>query len=345
MYRIFGALFFLMFLLPDFSFYSILSSLPNDFFYPPPGPMMIFDAFPPTWFLQSIHVLLVISWIGVLVGFKTKASSILAGCCMVVLQGFLFSFGKINHEMLLTITPVIMGFSNWGGRFSIDAALDKKQNKPEGWPLVLLALFIGFMMFTAGFPKILGGWLDPSTQATRGHLLNQFFGRERQELLAEFAVSFNSAFFWELLDWVTIFFEIGFLAAVWKTGWTRIFVCFAVFFHFSTMMTLNIPFLPNFLAYAAFLKWDQIYQSVHESMHSLFRIENPRRTVLIYGTGLAVLMGVIKWISINEVIISSTEPSFQDLFILSAAVIIILTMAIRKIKIRITQQHRIPETV
>lgn len=334
LYRIFAALFFLVFLFPDVAFYSTLDSFPDAFFTPPPGPMVLFDGFPPETFLRFIHGLLMVSWVGVLVGYKTKWSSILAGLSMVILQGFMFSLGKINHEILLAATPIIMAFSNWGAAFSVDSTYGEEKESVEGWPLVLLALLLGFMMFTAGFPKILGGWLDPSTQATRGHLFNQFFVRERQDLFAEFAVQFDVAFVWEVLDWATIFFEVGFLVATWKAGWTRLFICFAAIFHFSTMMTLNIPFLVNFLVYAAFIKWDSVFQYLKVIPAFL----SNKKNVLIddrWVWGIAIIIGslflILRIFSNAGYLMTPVEPSLHDVVLISTAVIFVIGLGIKNL--------------
>jgi hypothetical protein len=42
LYRIFASLMILFFLMPRYSEYAYLASLPNDFFAPPSGPMMFF---------------------------------------------------------------------------------------------------------------------------------------------------------------------------------------------------------------------------------------------------------------------------------------------------------------
>lgn len=154
-----------------------------------------------------------------------------------------------------------MAFGGWGAAYSVDAYREKEKvyaKDVESWPLTLLALFIGFMMFTAGFAKLLGGWLNPDTQATMGHLFNQYFGKGRQDLLAGYILNIESTVFWEVLDYVTIIFEMGFLAAIFHPRTTKLFVSFAVMFHFSIMMMMNIPFLHNFPAYAAFLNWTTI---------------------------------------------------------------------------------------
>lgn len=332
LYRIFASLLFLFFLLPDFGFYSTLASYPDDFFTPPPGPMMLFDSFPPAWFLQMIHLLLIFCWVCVLVGIKTKLASLMAGVFMLIIQGYIFSLGKVNHEILLSVTPIVMAFTNWGAAFSYDSFKGSTPKKTEGWPLVLLALFIGFMMFTAGLPKILGGWLDPSTQAAQGHLFNQYYVRGRQELLSGFAVQIDSALIWEILDWATILFEAGFLIAVLKAGWFRLFVCFAVIFHFSTMMMLNIAFLANFMAYAAFFKWESLYRY-------LWRVSSGNQDRDIYSvlviliSGLIVFFGTLRWASEAEIVISYTEPSLHHIVLISLFLIVVIVLAIRKLRV------------
>jgi len=189
-------------------------------------------------------------------------------------------------------------------------------------------------MFTAGFPKILGGWLDPSTQATRGHLLNQYFVRERQELLAEFAVRFDVAVIWEFLDWATIIFEIGFLVAVWKAGWTRLFVCFAAIFHFSTMMTLNIAFLPNFLAYAAFIKWEKVYSfltRVQLYVSTDYKSILHYRSVWVFAILLGVLFLVVRLLSNAGFLITYDEPSLHEFVFLSGAVLLVAGLSTKKL--------------
>ena len=336
--RIFSSLFILFFLIPGegISHFAWLSTMPADFFSPPPGPMMILDQFPPLAVFQTIHTILLVSLIAMLVGYRTKWASILTGVSILMLHGLIFSVGKINHEILIAVVPAAMAFSNWGGRFSIDSIRKERVgNEPESWPLLLIAILIGFMMFTAGFPKILGGWLDPSTQATYGHLLNQFFVKERQDLLAEFFVQYDNVFLWEFLDWATILFEVGFLLSVYKLKWFRMFLCFAVLFHFSTMMSLNIAFLPNFLAYALFLNWDRIYQFNHQLYRRATGKLGERsgyRSVLAASLILVVLFAIVRWLSAMNLALTKSDLLLQEVILLSATVLIVMVLAVKSIR-------------
>jgi len=330
LFRIFASLMVLFFLMPDSGYYSYLAELPDDFYTPPPGPMMLFDSFPPATVMQGLHLLLFISWMAVLAGYKTRMASLLAAFFMLALLGFIFSVGKVNHMMLLVVTPAVMAFSNWGASHSVDARHNTETPEANGWPIVLLALFIGFMMFTAGFPKILGGWLDPNSMATKGHLLNQYFVRGRTELLSGYAVGIDNPYVWGFLDWATVCFEIGFIAAVLRAGWTRLFVCFAVLFHFSTMLILNIAFLVNFPAYAAFLPWSKIYNRLRSLFGSGQGNGANNWAVLLFGGTIALLFSVIKIVESSGWFLSTEEPRFHEFVLIGGAACAVLLLGVRK---------------
>lgn len=336
--RIFTALFLLFFLIPGdgADHYRFLTTLPSDFYAPPPGPMMLFDNFPGRITFQVLETVVIISALMILVGYHTKWASLITGLSVLLLQGFIFSVGKIDHEILLALVPALMAYSNWGAAFSIDSLRKTGDRRTESWPLTLLALFIGFMMFTAGFPKILGGWLDLSTQAAQSHLLNQFYVRERQDLLAVFAVQWYRPFFWEILDWATVLFEIGFLIAIFRASWFKIFIGIAVLFHFSTMMVMNIAFLPNFIAYAVFLNWDAIYRTSHQWMMRWNRNDfskSRNRAVISLSFLLIGFFSLLNSLSIRGKLLDlQSDLMLHEVVIVSMAAVIVLAVGVAKLR-------------
>lgn len=265
LYRIFTALYILLVLMPSTEMYTFLGALPDDFYHPPPGPMVLLDGFPPTLIFYILHLFLILGLLGMLVGYKTIFSSILVGVALLVIKGFFYSIGKINHDLLIVMVPLIMAFSGWGSRYSIDAwqkPVESRKRNIHGWPIILQMLVVSVMMFTAGFTKLIGGWLDPQSQAVYGHLFRQYFVKGRQDLLASQFLMLDSRFFWESLDYLTIILEVGFIVAILHRTSTRIFVSLAVVFHFSVMLMLNIAFVVNLLAYAAVLDWSWIHQKL-----------------------------------------------------------------------------------
>ncbi|MDX1640087.1 MAG: hypothetical protein R3220_00215 [Balneolaceae bacterium] len=335
LFRIIASLFILFFLIPGMGFehYRYLSELPPDFYNPPPGPMQLFDQFPPFVVFQILYSLVALSVLGMLVGYHTKISSILSGIFILMLQGLVYSIGKVNHEILVPLVPIVMSFSNWGNCFSIDSLKPEgEQKNVESWPLVLLSVFIGFMMFTSGWPKILGGWLDPSTHAVKAHLLNQFFVKEREAFLAAQAIQINSEIFWEFLDWITIIFEIGFLVSVRKAKWFRFFLIVAVCFHFSTKMLLNISFLPNFLAYAAFLNWGRIYlanKSFYQRLVMNQELNAKNRSVAWFIVLVTLFFGILKWLSMQKIFLVNSDLMLHESIFLFFAVLVVIYISLK----------------
>jgi hypothetical protein len=255
LFRIFYVLFMLIIISPGhmpFVYYTVYGELPADLYFPPPGPMMLFQGFAPAGFLAGVEVALMAALGCLLLGWRTRMMSLAVVLLMLTGNGFAYSMGKINHDMLLAAVPLVMAFTNWGSAWSLDASAGRGKN-PESWPLAFLALMMGFMMFTAGFPKLLGGWLDIHTHATFGHFIKHHFVNQRQDLMSELFLNVENRIFWESLDWATVFFEIGFLFAILKMPVLRFWCALAVVFHFMVMMMLNISFISNLPAYSLFL--------------------------------------------------------------------------------------------
>lgn len=332
--RIFTGLFILIFLIPGdgVSHVQWISNLPDSLYTPPPGPMMFGSEFPSAGLLMALRFGAEVAVLLMILGYRTRAVSITAGILLLLLQGIFFSVGKIDHEILIAVVPLLMAFSNWGVCYSIDERVGRTAGiMPESWPLPMLALLIGFMMFTAGFPKILGGWLDPSTQATYGHLLNQFFVRERQELFAAQFLMIESRSFWEFLDWGTVIFETGFLVAVFRKRWFILFLSIAVLFHFSTMMMLNIAFLPNFVAYAMFLNWERI-AALFQSKEVPGRNErSPKKTAPVaFGLLLVILFLPLLVAGQSDILFDGSDLQLHEVVIVGSALAGILSFLVLK---------------
>lgn len=292
LYRIAFGLFGLLFIAPGHAAYArftFLASFPDIFFLPPPGPMQLLSGFPPAAFFDGVHLLLNLCLVAVLFGYRTRWASVLTSVLFLVGYGFSYSLGKINHNMLFVLLPLVMSFSNWGAAFSFDARAGRTSREVASWPIVLTALLTGFAMFTAGFPKILGGWLDPSTHAAQGRLVREFFIHGRRDLLAPLFVTVESPMLWELFDLMTVGFEVGFLFAVIHPLSTRLFAAAAVGFHTGVMLIMNIAFLPNLIVYAAFLPWTRVARFLprRSSTRAPSTLRVQRRTVhaiLLPGT-------------------------------------------------------------
>ena len=337
-FRIVFSSFLLFFLIPGsgMDHFEFLSAIPPDFFNPPPGPLRLLDGYPELIVFRLLRLVIILSVVAMMLGFFTKKASILAGLTVLLLQGGIYSVGKVNHEILIGMVPLVMAWSNWGAAYSVDEFGGQVSNqKIETWPITLLSVFLAFMMFTAGFPKILGGWLDISTQATQGHLMNQYFENGRQALLASAAVKTDVPIFWELLDWATVIFETGFLFVLWKPRLFKIFVGLAVLFHFSTMMILNIAFLPNFAVYALFLNWT----GFHSGLDRFFsRGGNAKKYIYVTSTSISILLfGGLKWLSSQNIVLKNSDLILHEVVMVSFALIVIIVIGVGRLLTRVRQ--------
>lgn len=292
LYRIAYALFAFLFIAPGHATgasFPSLADLPDVFFLPPPGPMQLLSGFPPAAFFDILHGLIALSLAALLFGFHTRIASVGTTVFLLIGFGFSYSLGKINHNILFVLLPLVMTPSNWGAAYSFDAHAGRTSRSVRSWPIVLLMLITGFAMFTAGFPKILGGWLDPSTQATQGHFVRQYFVHGRQDLLAPLAATLHAPWVWEFFDVATVVFEVGFLFAILHPASTRLFAVLAVAFHTGVKLTLNIAFLPNLIVYAAVLPWPRIARWVESRIPSLPAIAESALVRWIAVGGIALL--------------------------------------------------------
>lgn len=237
-----------------------LRHVPQAFFNPPVSLAALFTTFPPTFILSALNVLLALFVSMLLVGLLTRVASV--GTCIVllVIRSWEYSLGKINSDILLVITPLVLAFSCWGDVFSLDA-LRRSTPAPNtlrgSWNLTLLALLIGIAMFTSGWAKVSTGWLDPMTQSTYGYFVYYYVTGEPC-WVADLALRIEFAWLWKLADWFTAALEIGFLFAAFHRRAMYIFMAIACLFHLSVWLLFDIVFTHNIITYGAFVRYSTL---------------------------------------------------------------------------------------
>lgn len=242
--------------------YSWMAPFPDTFFAPPPGLTMFFRGFPPDIVFYALDFLTLLANICLLLGYRTRVASISFTLLMILGNAWFFSFGKINHTILVVLVPLVLSASNWGDRLSLDARRYQGMTPSRpSWPLALLAVIIGLGMLSAAIPKVLFGWPDLQTQAVQGHLVSRYFGDGRQMLLANYLLTIHSPLLWELFDIGTILFEGLFFLAAFSRRSMRIFCAIACLFHAGIFFVMGIGFWANLLAYAAFFNFSWLIRA------------------------------------------------------------------------------------
>lgn len=243
-----------------------LSSAPSAFFYPPLGLAAIFRSTPPASVMIALNLILTLFAAMLLVGWKTRIASVGTGLLLLSLSSWRYSLGKINHDILLVVTPLVLVFTDWGRFFSIDSTrsrqsvgeMEAAQERDVAWPMALFALLIGFSMFTSGWAKATSGWLDPSQPCSYGHMINNWLSVGRETWFAKRAIWIQSLWFWKLADWSVVALEIAFLPAALHRRSFCLIAGIATVFHLGVMLVMNIPFPANVLAYGAFVRYSEL---------------------------------------------------------------------------------------
>ena len=214
----------------------------------------LLSGWPSSGMLWILSLALVVLFLLLLFGFFVPTVSVLVSLLMIAGSNLQFSYGKIDHNnILLVLTPLIMARSGWGNRYTLGQSPPAPNR--SGACLGVLAIVVGFAMFTAGFQKLATGWLDIRTQASYGHFIHDFYTDSRQALLAPIAIHVRSKAFWEGLDYSTVGFELLFIVAVIRRWLFRAWIGLAVLFHTGVLLVLNIGFSVNFAVYLFFVDW------------------------------------------------------------------------------------------
>lgn len=275
-------LFCLGFIVVGLPHFNQISGYDLEFFDPPVGVSLVLGPITSENFWWNFDLIIRIVFVLVLAGFRTKESSIAFGLLMIFGFSYEYSYGKINHNIFPVIFPLIMAFTNWGGALSIDSI--RKQNlkiTPKGWPLTFLSFLLGWGYFTAGLPKLIGGWLDPSYSSTAGFILRRYYSSSGPLYLNEMFVKINSLFINKVFDYSTLIFELGFILTIfWSAVYLRA-VGVAVMFHLGVLLTVNIPFTLHvlvFLPYIVYFYFDRNSRISENFEH--FLLENKKYFII-----------------------------------------------------------------
>src|SRR5262249_48333843 len=98
-----------------------LSRAPRAFFNPSMSIAAMLNGFPPQLFIVALNVLLALFLAALCIGWNTRFASIGTSLILLALKSFEYSLGKIDHDILLVLTPLALASSGWGDSLSVDA--------------------------------------------------------------------------------------------------------------------------------------------------------------------------------------------------------------------------------
>lgn len=260
----------MLLMLPSFTW---LADYPDALYQPPPGPFRLLDGFPAGWVLAGLGLLVAVSMGCLLAGTWVRAASWAATVSMLVGHGLSYSLGKIDHNLLVVVTPVVMLAAGWA-----------PGSLTRPWVLRLWAFTIGTAMLTAGLSKLFGGWLDPSSHAVQGYVFQQVYAFDLTQWLGRPMTHVAAAWVWEPMDWAAVVLECSVvILAVLGLRWFRLGIALLALFHLGVMLMLNISFAGSVIVYAAFIPWGSL------------RVTGIRPTAPVGVTG-----GILAWLLVER---------------------------------------------
>lgn len=250
-YRIFFSLFLLWIGISDNSW---IHSVPSSAMQPPVSILSFTDFIPSEFFFVSCRFIMHMCLLLIFIGYRPRIFAITYMVLYLVTNNYAYSFGKINHDFIYTLPVLVMAFSPWNKVYSFFP--EPKQETDylaKSWPIFMMSLIFSFGMFTAGFAKILGGWLSLDTQYTQ-----IFFNKYRyivgwRDLLSDFYNGISSRLFWEILDYFTVIFETVFIVSFLHPKFFRSMLIVVILFHVNVLLMLNISFSFSVGLYTLFI--------------------------------------------------------------------------------------------
>lgn len=254
--------------------FTDLTTISNDF-WRPIGIMKLFQTIPPLWLIQTFHLLELISLVLVMFGYRTRLATLCFLISIMFLEGFRFSFGKIDHatHILYFFIPAIMVFYDWGKTYSIDALRRKKRGLPvpdvhdgtwkHAYPIKFILLIVAILYFSAGYSKLISVVWITQTDTLYNWIISTL-GVEKSvqpESITVFLL--ENPWLLVILQFATLVFELGWLLAPINKRLRALFIMASIVFHFSTYIILRISFAPMIFTLGFFLDWQGLLERFH----------------------------------------------------------------------------------
>ena len=196
------------------------------------------------WLIYLMGILLVLSNI------EPVISAIVVVILFIILQGFLYSFGKINHAYsTFGYVAMIMPFL----LYDYKKAHTGTQKTQEAWSLRLIQLCIVLPYFFAGLEKLFISKFSWMTSKTLNSYL-MFYSNTATFNILDYELLIR------LLPYFVISFQVGFILVLFYKRSKYFFIPIGIIFHISIYLFMDIGALihPWIVVYVFFIDWYKI---------------------------------------------------------------------------------------
>jgi len=257
-------------LLFDAPYYSWISDTPRAFFDPPVlSVTYLFSGFPPATFFLLLDVVAITATCCMTVGYRTRISTATTLITRLVGMNFIYSYGKISHQIAVCVFLFCMIIADWGetreqdpeheGATSRRWSPETSYRTIQGMSLFAVALAFGFV--TAGFDKA-RLWIN--TDLAKSGILTWYYpgyftGSTR--FLADRIPGLPLVVL-KAGDWLAAIVEVtGFIALLLnRTSW-RVWLLVVTLLHTANVLVLNITFATQVILYLSFFDLSSLVDS------------------------------------------------------------------------------------
>ena len=239
--------------------FSWIDDVPHGFFDPP----YLSPAYPVGGFLPSpvftvVDVLALVALVAMTIGWNTRIATASLLVLRLLGSAFAYSFGKIDHNIIIDALLLSMLVADWGRHHSLDARhrddAGSSCSRSTQRGVALFATILAFGLLTAGVPKLMH-WVDGdlSTSGILSWYYENRFSLGRDRFLADM-VPGTPAILLELGDYVAALLEISAFAflLIGRRAWRRYLLVITAF-HLMNALVLNIAFTTQALTYLVFV--------------------------------------------------------------------------------------------
>lgn len=206
-----------------------LTTLGPEHYHPPLGPFALFESYPPSWLVVAIDLasLLVLAiWV---TGWGKWIIGSVLTLLLTASSGFFYAAGKIDHDFVILLVPLLLTI-------------------PGISPKRALLFCLSVYFASAGFAKAIGGWLDLETQASLSWALTYAHAYQKTEPLLLWSLATWPGWTWEIIDQVTVWFELAVPLALLPRFLPFISLTVPLF-HLGTVALFGIDFARLLLVY------------------------------------------------------------------------------------------------
>ncbi|MCC8407466.1 hypothetical protein LJ707_00890 [Mucilaginibacter sp. UR6-1] len=237
---------------------------------------------------------LIASIVAITLGIKPRIAVFVFIITKVGVLNYQYSFGKIDHEILLPAMLACMSFSGWGLKLALWPDRPAKFDSTTKC-LSLLAVLICFGYFTAGFEKAIN-WInfDLSSNGSARWFYNSLYNYQRQPILAPLL---KTAPFWlfKIMDFTGVLFELmPFAALLYSRKAWQTWLLMAAGFHLINLLFFNINFIVNGIVYMAFIDYSLLYNFI-------------KKTIALSWMRIAIIIAIIYAVGVRVVSILTFE--------------------------------------